>query len=515
VKSVEDFFVLLQPKGCGSGPEPQSRAKLREALADLVRAYEDPQVQDKLVATLGQCQEALERGITGPGSEGDWLQRLRSQLAPLQLSVARDHGFAASPGGLQRMQNAILRRICEGDGDFRGLANRALELLGVPRIGRLTSEVGAEELPIITQDRQALAASRTGVQELMRLLQASGAAVDERVREKLRRLEERRRPACDVCLAALAAWSAWERHGLPVRFACRPAMPEAGRVARLFRPSPDEVVRHVMENRPLVITGVLDARNFPPLEDFGDFEYLRSRCGHRQVRMKGDPSFDARGRKVYVNDPFVSLRLAEYLDMIAEAEQAGGTVPYYMGKVSLEREVPEMLEDVDAAPESPWKLYGHAFGRVRDGVHTYFGCGQNATAIHADPSENILVVVCGRKTFQLFPPCDADCLYPIMKKPLNSCVPAFTQPDDMPPDTERLYPNYRHARPMTVELEAGDMLYLPIFWWHGVAGGQGRNMILNWWCDMHPSKVTARPEPEGEMTIKEFVQGLHIPEGAG
>ena len=28
------------------------------------------------------------------------------------------------------------------------------------------------------------------------------------------------------------------------------------------------------------------------------------------------------------------------------------------------------------------------------------------------------------------------------------------------------------------------MLYLPVFWWHGVTGGAQRNMLVNWWCEM-------------------------------
>ena len=39
-----------------------------------------------------------------------------------------------------------------------------------------------------------------------------------------------------------------------------------------------------------------------------------------------------------------------------------------------------------------------------------------------------------------------------------------------------------------VHLKAGDLFYLPIFWWHAVQGSIGRNMILNWWCQQHPYK---------------------------
>ena len=37
-------------------------------------------------------------------------------------------------------------------------------------------------------------------------------------------------------------------------------------------------------------------------------------------------------------------------------------------------------------------------------------------------------------------------------------------------------------------LEAGDVLYLPQCWWHCVEGSVERNMILNYWLRIHPSK---------------------------
>ena len=39
-----------------------------------------------------------------------------------------------------------------------------------------------------------------------------------------------------------------------------------------------------------------------------------------------------------------------------------------------------------------------------------------------------------------------------------------------------------------VRLVAGDVLYLPACWWHCVEGSAERNMILNWWMDLHPKK---------------------------
>lgn len=121
-----------------------------------------------------------------------------------------------------------------------------------------------------------------------------------------------------------------------------------------------------------------------------------------------------------------------------------------------------------------------------------------------------MIVVNGTKTFQLFPPWDADGLYPTLKKCLNSSVPPFTEPHNMLPEVEAQYPLFKHTRPQIVTLHPGEMLYLPIFWWHAVQGSEGRNMILNWWCTIHPHKAqTWDMEKEGASGLVEWVRKLN------
>ena len=49
------------------------------------------------------------------------------------------------------------------------------------------------------------------------------------------------------------------------------------------------------------------------------------------------------------------------------------------------------------------------------------------------------------------------------------------------------FPRFSEARCVEVEVREGELLYLPIYWWHGVSG-TGRNCILNWWFDMNVRK---------------------------
>merc|ERR1712032_1650811 len=95
-------------------------------------------------------------------------------------------------------------------------------------------------------------------------------------------------------------------------------------------------------------------------------------------------------------------------------------------------------------------------------------------------------------------PCDADCVYPT-KPPgfANAAVPPFITPDAPPDSVRQRWPLYSKARPLQVEISAGEILYPPIFWWHCVTGGVEQNFQVNWWCDVHPDKAAPGPEGEG------------------
>ena len=51
------------------------------------------------------------------------------------------------------------------------------------------------------------------------------------------------------------------------------------------------------------------------------------------------------------------------------------------------------------------------------------------------------------------------------------------------------FPRLQHARETRCELRAGDLLYLPCGWWHAVRGSDERNLSINYWFQLHPSKA--------------------------
>lgn len=131
------------------------------------------------------------------------------------------------------------------------------------------------------------------------------------------------------------------------------------------------------------------------------------------------------------------------------------------------------------------------------GPHCYAGAGGNTTHTHYDPAENLMLVARGSKTLQLFAPGDAPRLYPGPNPNYHSsCVAAFAAPSEAADGQGE----YARAQPVEVQLAQGDMLYLPAFYYHGVRGGDGFNVLLAWWAAIHPSK---RDEAESHAFVPE------------
>ena len=156
----------------------------------------------------------------------------------------------------------------------------------------------------------------------------------------------------------------------------------------------------------------------------------------------------------------------------------------------LRAELPEIADEIQSAHASPVAPLSACFGPlVPQGVFTYFGCDRNVTSTHFDRSENLMLCVCGTKRLWLYPPSDAAALYPIPNRDgSRAAAPPFQTYEQLSDQMRARFPLLAHARPVEVELSAGDVLYLPACWWHCVEGSQERNMIVNWWMDLHPTK---------------------------
>jgi ribosomal protein L16 Arg81 hydroxylase len=92
-------------------------------------------------------------------------------------------------------------------------------------------------------------------------------------------------------------------------------------------------------------------------------------------------------------------------------------------------------------------------------VFLWFGPAGTVTPLHHDLMNVLVAQIFGRKRFTLIPPEQTPYLY--------NNVGVYGEVDCGNPDFVR-HPLYRQARPLDVVLNPGDVLFIPVGWWHYV-----------------------------------------------
>ena len=112
-------------------------------------------------------------------------------------------------------------------------------------------------------------------------------------------------------------------------------------------------------------------------------------------------------------------------------------------------------------------------------------------AAHFDFPRNIACCVSGRRRFTLFPPDQVANLY-IGPWDITPAGQPISLVDLHSPDFSR-FPNFQQALDtmVTVDLEPGDALYIPSFWWHHVEGLSPINGLINFWWHETGSKTAS------------------------
>ncbi|MDB5707804.1 MAG: cupin-like protein [Sphingomonas bacterium] len=153
----------------------------------------------------------------------------------------------------------------------------------------------------------------------------------------------------------------------------------------------------------------------------------------------------------------------------------------------------DMIEDMDAA--LPIYLASIDMHEYFDGLHeaNHVDLGDRTSlasiwmgtrtriAAHNDVPDNLACVAVGRRRFTLFPREQFRNLYlgPVDNTPAGR---AISMVDFHAPDFSA-HPRFREAltHAQTVELDAGDALYIPALWWHHVEGLAPFNILVNYW----------------------------------
>lgn len=229
----------------------------------------------------------------------------------------------------------------------------------------------------------------------------------------------------------------------------------------------------VSNNTPVVLTGV----PLPPWA--ASPKTLSSFAGDSVVTISRTPGGwgDVVRDGVFVKPARSREVLDDFLRDLIEPSAEG--VPYYSAQDDcLRRELPELghgLPDMSFARG--------AFSADAEAVNLWVGDARSVTSMHNDHYENMYLVTCGAKEFTLLPPTDFPLLrertYPaatfegskVVRDVPEASVAWVAEPEDW------------ECEKVVVEVEAGEMLYLPSLWYHRVRQ-RGVTIAVNFWYDM-------------------------------
>ena len=152
-------------------------------------------------------------------------------------------------------------------------------------------------------------------------------------------------------------------------------------------------------------------------------------------------------------------------------------------------------------------------------MNIWIGDGRSVSSVHKDPFENFTACedqkscppasyrrpYLGEKKFRqatYHQPKPGD-PFEIRLDDTDSLVP-WCEVDPLHPDLEK-FPEFAHASPVSVDVHAGDMLYIPSLWYHRVSHNHASPSIaVNYWYAMEfgPSYVA--------MMLRREVAGMEL-----
>jgi hypothetical protein len=204
-------------------------------------------------------------------------------------------------------------------------------------------------------------------------------------------------------------------------------------------------------NRPVVMTGAMD--EWPAMTRWTADE-LKRRLGNRVVSVQANRDNDA---NYEVNSAKLrsEMTFGEFIDV---TETVGETNNYYITANNSETNR-EALKDLwnDIIPFTDYLRDDDPSNRG----FFWFGPKGTVTPLHHDLTNNFMAQVRGRKLVRLIAPYELPNLYNN-----RHCYSAVNL-DNIDYDQ---FPLFRNVTVIDVEIGPGDLLFLPVGWWHYVRG---------------------------------------------
>jgi ribosomal protein L16 Arg81 hydroxylase len=213
-------------------------------------------------------------------------------------------------------------------------------------------------------------------------------------------------------------------------------------------PAPTFREKYYALNRPVKILDMVD--EWPAMQKWSP-EYFRETYGDQIVEITSARNSD-RQYEINLENHRTKVRFADFIDLV-ETEQGNDSYLVANNQFFLQPGMKGLLSDIGPLP-------GYLKEKKR-ATHTYlwFGPAGTVTPLHHDTMNILFCQIYGRKLITLISPEEGPWLY--------NELGVFSAVDFENPNLE-VHPLYQHVDRIEVVMNPGEILFLPVGWWHHV-----------------------------------------------
>jgi len=210
----------------------------------------------------------------------------------------------------------------------------------------------------------------------------------------------------------------------------------------------------------------------------------------------------------YAHSGRKEMRLADYIEHVQSCEREitdgqksvrrNGGETWYLAQAPLAKVFPDLLLDIEIPPYISDEKYSSA---------VMYAGGTLFSQLHYHPRGSaMLCMVYGTKTVRLFPPDQTSLLYP---HSLKSGLAHVSQTRHKEPD-EQQFPKFSKAKYLEVKLSAGDMLFIPKYWWHSIENEGFSISTVFFWSTSWKSRFLPPPGPRAPYLYEPLSASLSL-----
>ncbi|WP_340202267.1 cupin-like domain-containing protein [Ascidiimonas sp. W6] len=252
--------------------------------------------------------------------------------------------------------------------------------------------------------------------------------------------------------------------------------------------SSNEFYNSYFDKKPVIVKGGIKETRF---YKNWSMDYLKQKIGSKRVILNHAPS------RLY-NNAISEIKTMEgtfheMADRLLHKKVDNGS--YYLAQSSIGQNFPELLADLETPAhikESDLLL----------ATNMWLGGAGCDSGLHYDFNHNFFLQVIGQKELVLFSPQDSDYLYPSNKEGFQHMSQIALQNVD-----EKRFPLYAKAEPLSLVVEAGDMVYIPSYWWHNLISLE-LSLSINYWWVTFDIPSSPRAKMVSVPLLNQLVQGF-------